>query len=49
MTRVQSEINFPYSQGEEVLVNTKFLKMTAGDRKPMRSYLCSVHERKKLY
>lgn len=48
MTRGQSEINFPYSQGEEVLVNTKFLKMTAGDRKPMRSYLC-IHERKKLY
>ena len=40
-------MNLPYSQGEEVTVNTKSLKMTAGGRKPMRVYLCSVPEKKK--
>lgn len=40
-------MNFPYSQGEEVTVNTKSLKMTAGGRGPVRVYLCSASEKKK--
>lgn len=39
-------MNFPYSQGEEVTVNTKSLKMTAGGREPMRVYLYSIPEKK---
>lgn len=47
--KMWSEINLPYSQGEECLVNIKSLKMTAGGRKLTRAYLCSICEGKKPY
>lgn len=37
-------MNFSYSKGDEVMVNTKSLKMTTGGREPMRVYLCSIPE-----
>lgn len=44
---IRSEMNFSYSKGEEVMVNSKSLKMTVGGREPMRIYLCSIPKRNK--
>lgn len=38
-------MRFPYSQGKEVIVNTKSLKMAAGGREPVKVY--STPERNK--
>lgn len=35
-------MNFSYSKGEEVMVNTKSLMMTAGGREPMKVCLFSI-------